>query len=64
MATQLSFLVELEPDVNPGGGEVRGRVEHIAWGDCGRFESLGELLEFMERSLLPLGASAGRRLAP
>ena len=64
MATQLSFLVELAPDADPGRGEVRGRVEHIAWGDCGRFESLGELLEFMERSLVPLGASASRRLAP
>jgi hypothetical protein len=61
MATQRSFLIELEPGADPGGGEVRGHVEHVAWGDCSRFDSLSELLEFMERALLPIGVSIGRR---
>ncbi len=54
MATQRSFLIELEPGTDPGGGRVRGRVEHVAWGDRGSFRSVAELLEFMSRALTPL----------
>jgi len=53
MATQRSFLIELEPDADLSGGPVRGRVEHVAWGERGSFDSLAELLDFMSRALGP-----------
>jgi hypothetical protein len=34
---------------------VRGRIEHVAWGDREDFGSLDELLAFMGRALQPLG---------
>jgi hypothetical protein len=64
MARQLSFLIELEPGADVGGGEVRGRIEHVAWGDRGRFESLVELLEFMSRALRPFEETADRTWTP
>jgi hypothetical protein len=59
MATQRSFLIELEPDTDLGSGRVRGRIEHVAWGDCGSFASLAELVEFMSRALRPLEEPPG-----
>jgi hypothetical protein len=45
MTTNRSFLIALEPGADLAGGRVRGRVEHVAWGDR------EELLAFMCRAL-------------
>jgi len=51
MTTHRSFLIELEPGADLAGGRVRGRIEHVAWGDREDFGSLDELLAFMGRAL-------------
>jgi hypothetical protein len=58
MGTHRSFLIELEPGADFGDGRVRGRIEHVAWGDREHFGSLDELLAFMSRALRPLDESA------
>lgn len=45
MTTNRSFLIALEPGADLAGGRVRGRIEHVAWGDR------EELLAFMCRAL-------------
>ena len=55
MTTLRSFLIELEPGADLAGGRVRGRIEHVAWGDREDFRSFDELLAFMCRALQPLG---------
>ena len=57
MATQRSFLIELEPGADPHHGRVRGRIEHVAWGDRQNFASVDELLAFISRALRPLDVS-------
>ena len=45
-----AFVVQIVRD-EEAGGEFRGRVEHVASGDVGYFESLGDLGAFVRRVL-------------
>ena len=45
-----AFVVQIARD-DEALGEFRGRVEHVASGDVGYFESLGDLGAFVRRVL-------------
>ena len=45
-----AFVVQIARD-EEAGGQFRGRVEHVASGDVGYFESLGDLGAFVTRVL-------------
>ena len=51
MTTRRTFQIEFAPGSDPRWGQVRGRVEHLAWGDDAHFESLSELLRFIGLTL-------------
>jgi len=43
-----AFVVQFHPDVNVGERRIAGRAEHVRSGECAHFESLEDLLRFME----------------
>jgi hypothetical protein len=47
MNTRHTFQIEFAPGSDPRWGLVRGQVEHLAWGERTRFESLDQLLRFI-----------------
>jgi hypothetical protein len=51
LLTEWAFVMHLRPGALPEEGRVAGRVEHIASGRSGHFESLPELLAFLGRVL-------------
>jgi hypothetical protein len=46
-----AFVVQLASDAEPAGGTVRGRAIHIASGEASAFESITELLRFLEAAI-------------
>lgn len=51
LARDAAFVVQLAASSRPAAGGCRGRVEHIASGTWTYFESLQELLGFIDRAL-------------
>ena len=43
-----SFVVQFHSDASVSGRRLAGRVEHLRTGDAAHFESLEDLLRFME----------------
>jgi hypothetical protein len=58
MMTRRTFQNEFAPGSDPRWGQVRGRVEHLTWGDGTRFQSLDELLRFIGVTLRTLEGRA------
>jgi hypothetical protein len=56
LARDAAFVVQLTSTSRPASGGCRGRVEHIASGSWVYFESLHELLAFVDRALAESGA--------
>jgi hypothetical protein len=46
-----AFVIQFRADTNFREGRVSGRVEHIASGHCGQFESVRALLDLLARVL-------------
>ena len=46
-----AFVIQLASDAAPEGGHVRGRAVHIASGEAAPFESVAELLRFLESAI-------------
>ncbi len=46
-----AFVVQFRPETDPSEGRFEGRVEQVASGEGARFESLEELLGFIQRVL-------------
>jgi hypothetical protein len=46
-----AFVVHLASDAAPATGSVRGRAVHIASGEAAPFESLAELLRFLDAAI-------------
>jgi hypothetical protein len=46
-----AFVVHLASDAAPATGSLRGRAVHIASGDAAPFESLAELLRFLDAAI-------------
>lgn len=46
-----AFVIQFRAGTDFGAGRVTGRVEHIASGRSGQFESAGAMLELMGRLL-------------
>ena len=42
-----AFVLQLRAEANVTGGELTGRVEHLASGRVAHFDSLAELLRFL-----------------
>jgi hypothetical protein len=43
-----AFVVQFHSDVNVGEGRIAGRAEHVRSGECAHFDSLEDLLRFVE----------------
>ena len=43
-----AFVVQFHPDVNVGERRIAGRAEHVRSGECTHFDSLEDLLQFMQ----------------
>lgn len=46
-----SFVLQLTADAAPSSGAIRGRAVHIASGEAASFESMAELLGFLDASI-------------
>jgi len=46
-----AFVVQFRPDASVEQCRLAGRVEHLRTGDAAHFESLEELLRFMEHHI-------------
>lgn len=46
-----AFVIQLTPASRPAAGGCRGRVEHVASGAWAYFDSLAELVAFLDRAL-------------
>ena len=46
-----AFVVRFSPNTNPNAQQFCGRVEHVATGKVVRFESIEELIHFINRIL-------------
>lgn len=46
-----AFVVQLASDAAPADGSLRGRAVHIASGEAAPFESIAELLRFLEAAI-------------
>jgi hypothetical protein len=46
-----AFVIQFRAGTDFGEGRVVGRIEHIASGRCGQFESAAALLELLARLL-------------
>ena len=46
-----AFVVQLASDAAPANGSLRGRAVHIASGEAAPFESIAELLRFLEAAI-------------
>jgi hypothetical protein len=51
ISIERAIVLHLDDDADPAGGHLRGRAEHVVSGRSGRFESLAELLAFLDRVL-------------
>ena len=51
LSPQAAFVVQFVAGSDLRGGEVGGRVEHVASGRSARFESVDDLLRFLEQAL-------------
>ncbi len=49
-----AFVIQFRPETDIAAGRLEGRVEHVASSQAMRFNSLEELLEFIERVLSEL----------
>jgi hypothetical protein len=54
-----AFVVQLGTADRPSRGRVRGRVEHLTTGATARFDSVPELLDFLERVLRQQSTARG-----
>ena len=43
-----SFVIKFRPETNPDAGRFHGRIEHVATSRIARFESLEEMLKFLQ----------------
>ncbi len=43
-----AFVVQFHPDVSVGERRLAGRAEHVRSGECVHFDSLEDLLRFMQ----------------
>jgi hypothetical protein len=50
-----AFVVQFRADTDVATGHVTGRVEHVASGQAGHFDSLEALLAFITRVLRDAG---------
>ena len=48
---KLAFVIQLRPETNVEEKRFAGRVEHISSHEASHFQSLDQLLEFIERML-------------
>ena len=46
-----AFVLQLTGDSQPAEGQLAGRIEHIASGRHGRFETIAELTQFIAEVL-------------
>ncbi len=46
-----AFVIQLRPQTDVKAGRLEGRVEHVASNQAAHFESLDELLSFLDRIL-------------
>lgn len=46
-----AFVIQLASDAAPEGGHVRGRAVHIVSGEAAPFESVAELLRFLDAAI-------------
>lgn len=46
-----AFVVQLTSDARPTDGRLRGRAIHLASGEAAPFESVSELLRFLEAAI-------------
>ncbi|MBX3027833.1 hypothetical protein KF840_23305 [bacterium] len=51
LPAERAFVVQLRADADPGGGVVRGRIEHLTTGLAAVFESVEELVAHMRAAL-------------
>jgi hypothetical protein len=49
--TQRAFVVQIHADAVVVQGQIWGRVEHLVSGQATRFQSMEELVRFMEQVL-------------
>jgi len=43
-----AFVVQFHSDVNVGARRIAGRAEHVRTGECTHFDSLEDLLRFVD----------------
>jgi hypothetical protein len=51
ISIERAVVLHLDEEIDPAGGHVRGHAEHVVSGLARRFESLAELLAFLDRVL-------------
>jgi hypothetical protein len=61
LSVQWAFVVHLRTSSNVARGPIEGRVEHVISGQSTHFDSLEELLAFIDRVLLKVRAPPRRR---
>ena len=54
-----AFVVQFSPETSLAGGPLGGRVEHVHSGRSARFESLDQLLDFVDRVLSESSITVG-----
>ena len=48
---QRDFVIQIRPDADVSGGQLAGRIEHIASGRAGHFKDICELVSFISAVL-------------
>jgi hypothetical protein len=56
LPAERAFVVQLYAEVDVARGRIAGRVEHVVSGQAGHFDTLEDLLTFIERVLTSLCA--------
>ncbi|HYB99072.1 MAG TPA: hypothetical protein VEC57_08030 [Candidatus Limnocylindrales bacterium] len=60
-ALRRAFVVEVADDCDAAGGQLSGRVQHLATSDGGNFASIEALLAIVHRILAEDGAGSDRQ---
>jgi hypothetical protein len=59
LPAERAFVVQLHVETDLAQGRIMGRVEHVLSGQAAHFDTLEDLLWFIERVLITLRAEPG-----
>lgn len=59
LPAERAFVVQLHVETDLAQGRIMGRVEHVVSGRAAHFDTLEDLLGFIERVLITLRAEPG-----